>query len=403
MTTISSLLAAALQAGSTLAPAPIAKPKFNALEISRITAAAELPDGDENSIPTFWKDIIVHGKKINNTRVLLETAVADAGKDIEDTSRMWISDSLARDVLSLNLGHQGNISYSECNRGLSIMAVAPVTAIEMHAMKIVEEDFDRTTFVTSADVKAVRKGPPVLDLTYGGIRKLLNNYRRLLLPVVGAQSSHLRFVVEIREELVNKEQMWSVASQTVFASIVWLIFLDARTVFSTSHDDDNGNPPESNLGYLVIQMKASQAPDGSNVPFEMLTTTRVPNAPNIQSGTTTGSVFGTDKPDQTTVNHRHNTIAADITKAALAMLPNLSIWGVVSASDKSLQFRDLIVGNAQCVDFQILGRCKNARCTFHHDPAADTAEAVERVAQLIAPVLAQMVAAGPPQKKKRRR
>jgi hypothetical protein len=403
MEVLSTILSAAVQAGSSLQSAPAAKPQFSQLEVARLTAVAGVPESNVTSLPKFWEDVLEHGKKPAAARMILEAAVVEVGKLIEDSSTMWISDTLAKDLIKMDFGFQGNISYFESHRGLSIMAVPPTSAADMLEMRGAEEDMAEANTITPGDTKARRRGPPMMDFSYSGTRKLLDNYRRLLMVVVGANSSHLQRVTEIRELIVHQEQAWATAPPNTLATILWLIFLDSRGLFSARHDDVSGDPPVSTLGYLVTQMRGSQFPSTANVPAEFLASGK-PRIPSNMRGqpSTLGGGHTSTASIAPLVNSKHNSIAATATKAVKVTCPTITVFQLIAASDGAVKFKDCQVGLGHCMDFQILGRCAAGTrpCNFQHVQIDNKIE-VERVVSLLGPAMAKIVAAGPKTKTKR--
>jgi hypothetical protein len=163
---------------------------------------------------------------------------------------------LVTDVKEVNFGWQAYQTYASCHSGISLFAV-PHTSIKSHAaLQDVEEDAEQATSTTLADVHLAIIGPPTFPGGNYAFLQMLGAYTKPLIMLFGAQCAHLAHMMQIHQIFHAGVAMYQERISNVqVIHILWLVFIDARTYFSTPHDV-MGNPQESRLKYIVGLMEA---------------------------------------------------------------------------------------------------------------------------------------------------
>jgi hypothetical protein len=108
------------------------------------------------------------------------------------------------------------------------------------------------------------------------------------------------------------------------------------------------------------------------------------------------------------VSPTNPSVADDISAVTMPLLgkfPNATAEALMAHGD--LRYDDIRVGNkGACLNFNLLGICKDRNCSYRHAKAKPTAERIKVVTEKLKPAISSFMAAGAPSSphiKKRKR
>jgi hypothetical protein len=311
----------------------------------------------------------------------------------EIPASVFFSTQLVSDIKDTKFGWQESQAYATSHRGISPFNL-PHTSIESHqALRALEEDAAMATSTTISDMKAARTGPPPCPTDYYGLLQLMCSYMKLLMMLFGANCDHLIQVSTIYFLIKERVSMFQLMSKEQVAHLLWSVFIDARTYFSTPHDL-MGNPPASRLDWLVSAMRGGALPPTMGTPLlSMFGNSRDgPRNPLLGAGAGTQN-GGTQNGGPPYTNSQVNAKIAEATVEAMrcASTVNFRTVSATAAAPKP-QLGSLSLSRGGCFDFLFFGKCTAARCTYKHDGQINEAK-IDGVISKMRPALAQFVSA----------
>jgi hypothetical protein len=369
------------------------KEKYANHEKLSILAACGLHLGDWNQAPPIYDKISQDGRTLSAVRVALETEYRETVLTSEIPASVFFSTQLVSDIKDTKFGWQESQAYATCHRGISPFNL-PHTSIESHqALRALEEDAAMATSTTISDMKAARTGPPPCPTDYYGLLQLMCSYMKLLMMLFGANCDHLIQVSTIYFLIKERVSMFQLMSKEQVAHLLWSVFIDARTYFSTPHDL-MGNPPASRLDWLVSAMRGGALPPTMGTPLlSMFGNSRDgPRNPLLGAGAGTQN-GGTQNGGPPYTNSQVNAKIAEATVEAMrcASTVNFRTVSATAAAPKP-QLGSLSLSRGGCFDFLFFGKCTAARCTYKHDGQINEAK-IDGVISKMRPALAQFVSA----------
>jgi hypothetical protein len=370
------------------------KEKFADHEKMAILAACGLNPTQWDEVPPIYDKICKDGRTKSAVRATMEQEYRETQLSPEIPSSVFLSTQLVSDVKDVNFGWQANQAYASCHRGISPFAV-PHTSIESHAaLRDLEEDAELATTTTLADVRASRTGPPACPSGYYSFLQMLGAYIKLLIMLFGAQCSHLAHVMRIHNIFHAGAAMYQRVSSVQVAHILWSVFIDARSYFSTPHDI-SGNPPDSRLKYIVGLMEAGSLPTPMGTPLlSMFGDGGGPPNPMVsdhQSGAPQGGGGSSAASKAPWINENVDPRITAATAEAFKCSSTVN-FRVVSLATKPPrpQIVTLQLCRGGCFDYHFFGRCENRKCSFKHSGAVNEAR-VDPVIKKMQPALSQFV------------
>jgi hypothetical protein len=284
----------------------------------------------------------------------------------EIPSSVFLSTQLVSDVKEIKFGWQESHAYSSSHRGISPFAV-PHTPIEAHsALRALEEDSAAATTTTIADVRAARTGPPPCPTDYYTFLQMLCAYIKLLMMLFGSHCEHLAQVLQIYSIFQRRVGMFQSVTREQVGHLLWAVFIDARTYFSTHHDT-MGNPPVSHLALMVSALQGGSLPGALGTPLSSMFrgTSDPPQARLGGQRDSRGNEESANGPPY--VNNQVNAKIAEATANAIRCAPTVNFRKVlaVAASPKP-QLSSLQLHRGGCFDYLFFGKCNSPRCTFQH-------------------------------------
>jgi hypothetical protein len=224
-------------------------------------------------------------------------------------------------------------------------------------------------------------------------------YLKLLMMLFGAGCGHMANVSTIYFLVKERVAMFQTMKKEEVAHLLWAIFIDARTYFSTPHDQ-MGNPPESRLDWLVGAMRGGSLPTTMGTPLLSMFRNTGQGANNPYSmGSSTGqrdSTSGTSQGQQAGppyTNRQVHAKIAEATAAALGCSPTVNFRTVAAAAaPPKPQLSNLQLQRGGCFDYLFFGKCNTQRCTYKHDGQVNEAK-IDTVLSKMRPALAQFVSA----------
>ena len=368
------------------------KEKYAYHEKLSILAACGLHPDDWEQAPPIYNKITQDGRTLSAVRVALEQEYRETVLASEFPSSVFFSTQLVSDVKDIKFGWQDSQAYASCHRGVSPFAL-PHTSIESHqALRALEEDAAMATSTTISDMRASRTGPPPCPTDYYGLLQLLCSYIKLLMMLFGANCDHLIQVSAIYFLVKERVAMFQLMTKEQVAHLLWAVFIDARTYFSSAHDQ-MGNPPVSRLDWLVSAMRGGSLPSTMGTPLlSMFGNTRDgPRNPLLGTGTQNGSRSEAGGPPYT--NSQVHAKIAEATAEAMRCSSTVNFRAVsATAAAPKPQLGSLSLFRGGCFDYLFFGKCTAARCTYKHDGQITEAK-IDGVISKMRPALAQFVTA----------
>jgi len=246
---------------------PAGEREYTPLEQERIQAACGLVDTQwETDLPELYPRMLEEGRKASKVKSLLEELFRATANNLTVSTRVRVTDEMARDIKELNFGFRGDLSQETCHRGISPFAVVSVTMKTAANRKRKLERLLRASLLTPGDIEAVETVPDPIPTNYMGLMDLLRRYLPYLMAVVGSQCSHARMVRDITQELANQEMALESIQPRQVASILWQIFIDAHFFFMAGVSQD-GRLPGSRLDAVLREVGRGLVAAENNVPY----------------------------------------------------------------------------------------------------------------------------------------
>jgi hypothetical protein len=270
----------------------------------------------------------------------------------------------------------------------------PHTSIEAHQqLRALEEDSARATSTTIADIRATRTKPPPCPTEYYSMLQMLCAYIKLLIMLFGPRCEHMAHVTTIFFLVKERMAMYERMTRNQVAHLLWAVFVDGRSYFSTPHDH-MGNPPVSTLDWLIGAMRGGSLPEVLGTPIQSLfggTATSAGNPYRIQGAPEAEGGLRYQREPQAPNPNVHVKIEA-ATAEARRLNPEVDFRLATAAANPKPRLSDLQLYRGGCFNYLFFGKCRNHRCSFAHDGQVSEAK-VEGVINKMRPALAQFVAA----------
>jgi hypothetical protein len=246
------------------------KDRYAAHEKLKILAACGLHPDDWDQVPPIYGKICEDGRSVAAVRAVMEQEYHETTLTSEIPSSVFLSTQLVSDVKEIKFGWHESHAYSSSHRGVSPFAV-PHTPIESHsALRALEEDSAATTTTTIADVRAACTGPPPCPADYYSFLQMLCAYYiKLLMMLFRSQCEHLAQVLQIYSIFQRRVGMFQSVTRVQVGHLLWAVFIDARTNFSTHHDT-MGNPPVSHIAWMVSALQGGSLPGALGTPINSM-------------------------------------------------------------------------------------------------------------------------------------
>jgi hypothetical protein len=219
--------------------------------------------------------------------------------------------------------------------------------------------------------------------------KMICAYIKLLMILFGNGCEHLMNVTAIYYLVLDRHAVYESISRNNVAHLLWAIFSDARGYFNDAHDV-MGNPPTSNLGWLLNAMRGGSLPSTLGTPLQALF-----------SGSETvdrsgGGAGGSgDRPPQrggpAAPNPNVNSRIEAATATARQKNSNVDYRLVMATCPlPKPRITTLQLSRGGCFDYLFFGKCNNGRCSFKHDGVVDESK-IDGAIDKMRPGLAKFV------------
>jgi hypothetical protein len=373
--------AAPVLATGTLA-SKLREKEYSILETSKIQAACGLTDLQwDTDLPELYTRMLEEGRTTATVKALLEDIFRPADLFSLESVQLSATDEMAKDVKTLNYGHNNDLSYESSHRGVSPFTVIGVTMATASRRSRQADRFSRTSNLTLAEVTMADTNPDPIPKDYHGTVNLLRRYTMFLQHIVGHRSAHYMQVRRITAEMNNHQQMFETLDARQIASLLWQIFLDSRRFFSAGMDV-RGNLPQSLLQTTFNEIAAGIIHTHHNVPYAKLLG-QDPDDASYQEQEA-GPSKGRTLIESRTFRH----VPPSIRKILLGVRskhPAVTIAEIMAAHSPPLQYAQIRLGPlGSCLDYLCFGNCKNNRCHYKHVPTTSIPAAR---AEAIAPKL----------------
>jgi hypothetical protein len=382
----------ALETVAALKPTAEAK-TYTTAELQRLRAACSLTVAEmETSLPLFHARLLAEGRTKRGTEAVLAQALRPTN-DSDDPGLIYVSPELVQDIMGCKYGLGWDTSYRNCHRGLSPFAVPHMSLKHQQERMLYQDRLGRASMTTVGDIEKGEESPSSSPKTYHGCLQLLSNYIKLLAEVVGSRSAHLREVVAIRRKLRQKVDIYIDMGPREILYLLWAVFLDAREIFSQQVEDTE-TAPESQLKYTTSFLGVGRIPmDILGVPVAQFGATgsgaMTPEYSSTGSGTDMFKPADFVSPKNTSVP---DDISA-ITGPMMEKFPSVTTGALMSHGQ--LNFEDIRVGNkGACLNYNLLGVCTDAKCSYRHTRAKPTPERIRMVVNVLKPAVEAYIASG---------
>jgi hypothetical protein len=365
------------------------KEKFNEQERSKILAACGLHEGDWDMVPPINKKTTENGRTSGAVRGALEQECKETKLDRDFPTSAFMSTQLVGDVKALKFAWQGSSAFESCHRGISPFAVPHSSTEVQQRLRAEEEDAEMATTTTIADVRATRTKPPPCPTDCCGMLKMTCACIKLLMILFGDGCEHLMNVTATCYLVLDRHAACESISRNNGAHLLWPIFSDARGCFNDAHDV-MGNPPTSNLGWLLNAMRGGSLPSTLGAPLQALFSGS--DAGDRSGGGAGGSG---DRPPQrggpAAPNPNVNSKIEAATAAARQKNSNVDCRVVMATCPlPKPQITTLQLSRGGCFDCLFFGKCNNVRCSFKQDGVIDESK-IDGAIEKMRPGLAKFV------------
>jgi hypothetical protein len=270
-----------------------------------------------------------------------------------------------------------------------------------------QDRLQKATTTTLGDIEKGESSPSPAPRDYHGMLQLLSNYIRLLGILVGTRSAHTREVIAIRRKLREKIDLYIDVGPWEIIFLLWAIFLDAREFFSHQVGPTEVLP-ESQLRYTTNFIGVGRIPmDIMGVPLQQFGAQHPRGTGTLI--TADSSVTGSNdifRPAEW-VTPTNPSVADDISALTMPLLekfPHATAEALMAHSD--LRYDDIRIGNkGACLNYNLLGICKDRSCSYRHSKAQPTPERIKAVTKKLKTAVDSFISAGAPANpnKKRKR
>jgi hypothetical protein len=242
------------------------------LEVQKIQAGCTLgPAIYQAELPEIFTRMLEEGRtKVRVQAVMQELLSPDEDNMFNAVQILVTEERMAKDFKNLDFGFNGNASYSTCHWGISPFMVIPVSLAQASQRRRAAERYSRVgSNLTLTDVTGAETVPDATPRSYRELMDVLKNYCFFLQRMLGGRCSHFLETRAITRILGQKRQEFVSITARQVATILWHVFMDARTFFSMAADLA-GDLPGSNLRVARGMIEASIITEQVNVPYDQL-------------------------------------------------------------------------------------------------------------------------------------
>jgi hypothetical protein len=372
--------------------------KYTPAELQRLRAACSLTVLQmETALPSFHEQLLTEGRTKKGTESVLAQALRPRG-DTDDPGLVYVSTELINDIKECKYGLGWDTSYRNCHRGISPFAVPHMSMKHQQERTAYQDRLQKASTTTLGDIEKGEGSPGPAPRDYHGLMQLISNYIRLLGVIVGDRSAHTREVVSIRRKLRERVDLYIDIGPREIIYLLWAIFLDAREFFS--HQVGPTEPlPESQLRYTTNFIGVGRIPmDIMGVPLDQFGAQH-PRNPTVVTDASPSPASANDLFRPADWVTPQNTNVADdisaITMPLLSKFPHATAEALMAHGD--LRYDDIRIGNkGACLNYNLLGICKDRTCSYRHSRAQPTAERIKVVTDKLRPAVDKFITAGAP-------
>jgi hypothetical protein len=393
----------ALETVAALKPTAEVK-KYSDSELRRLRASCSLSEAEmSTNLPPFHQELLSEGRTKRGAEAVLAQALRP-DEHSDDPGLIYVSPELVADIKDCKYGLGWDTSYKNCHRGLSPFAVPHMSLHHQQERHAYQDRLGKASATTMGDIEKGESTPNAIPGDYHGLLQVLSSYLKLLTTIVGSRSAHTREVVSIRRKLRTRMDLYANIGHRKILYLLWAIFLDARDFFSK--EVQPGEPlPESQLRYTTNFIGVGRIPtDIMGVPVDQFGIERPQQqGANVSTGNSKSSQDLFRPADY--VPHQNTEVPDDIsvlTDPLMAKFPKATAEALMSHAN--LKYEDIRVGNkGACLNFNLLGICKDPNCSYRHTKANPTDERIKLVKHKLAPAINSYIEDGGSSTKKRKR
>jgi hypothetical protein len=190
--------------------------------------------------------------------------------DMFNAVQILVTEEMAKDFKNLDFGFNGDASYATCHQGISPFMVIPVSLAQASQRRRAAERYSRVgSNLTLTDVTGAETMPDATPKSYRELMDVLKNYCFFLHQMLGGRCSHFLETRAITWILGRKRREFESITARQVATILWHVFMDARSFFSMTVDLA-GDLPDSNLRVAHGMIEATIITEQVNVPYDQL-------------------------------------------------------------------------------------------------------------------------------------
>jgi hypothetical protein len=335
--------------------------------------------------PAIYAAMLTEGRTMSKLELVLQQYLSADPYD-PDPVVVYASQELIKDVKDLRFGYNGDLSYASCHRGISPFAVLTVPMETQAKRRKVQERASRATFLSTMDVQTLEADPGICPSTYHGLRDLLRKYMKFLSVMFGDDCQHLQEIKGIHRSLGVMVSTYEAMSPDLVVTIVWQIFIDARSFFSHR----GPGRAESQLSLLRMYITSCSITAAHNCPKDQLLGYQQqsyhhqlppvisPSASHAgSSGSSLSSGSARFPPGYPPSSHRTQPHVNTKPIPALVSVmqkfrekqPGISMADLLRS--EGVKFSDATIGPfGTCLDYAYFGKCDTPDCTYKHDASS---------------------------------
>mmetsp|Transcript_6386 Transcript_6386/g.18703 ORF Transcript_6386/g.18703 Transcript_6386/m.18703 type:complete len:262 (+) Transcript_6386:1510-2295(+) len=252
---------------------------------------------------------------------------------------------MVKEVKDLNYAHDGESTYEECHRGISIFAVPHAAFLAQRQCCRDAEALAEASLTTVDNVKRSKETNVDLPQDYYQFQQLLANYCKYLKDMVGVSNFHRKKFIAIRCILQQRVAVFEDITPLKILHLAWAIFDDAHQFFKACLQwEEGGGIPRSDLKYVVNFLRTGRILPMEHCPVECFLGTRPLPPPVGGGGRAAPAQEEEEKFPKAQTPLTNPDMHPEITKAVDGLLtefPQITITALMASPAKPLTYNDV--------------------------------------------------------------
>jgi hypothetical protein len=249
----------------------MAAKEYTPLEVQKIQAGCYLtPNIYVAELPKVFTRMLKEGRTKVQVQAVMRELLNPDEDDMFNAIQILVTEEMAKDFKNLDFGFNRDVSYATCHQGISPFMVIPVSLAQASQRRQAAERYARVgSNLTLTNVTGSEMVPDATPKSYRELMDVLKCYCFFLQHMLGARCHHYQETQAITRILGRKRQEFKTITARQVATVLWHVFMDARSFFSMTADLA-GDLPESNLRVARGMIETTMILEQVNVPYDQL-------------------------------------------------------------------------------------------------------------------------------------